>query len=83
MLANSQSMVTLASLLNDPRAELKDAPRFQVLDDEGKVRHDAHSITQIFFGMKNCQARGRMDCERSAGDSARHVAQGLIKKDGS
>ena len=33
MLGNSQSMVTLASLLKDPRAELKDAARFQVLDD--------------------------------------------------
>lgn len=47
------AMVTLESLLNDPRPELKNVLRFQVLDHEGNVRHHAHSIAQIFFGMKN------------------------------
>jgi len=36
------AMVTFERLLNDPRHELKDVLKFQVLDHEGDVRHYAH-----------------------------------------
>lgn len=36
------ALVSLEQLLNDPRRELEDSIKFQVLDHEGNVRHYAH-----------------------------------------